>query len=219
MSTRLHLKGWDVRFCIDAVVYEEGIIYLKPLYRQRRRWLEGTIRRYLEYLGAMLFSKDASLRVKLDMMAYITEFIMPGWFLMEIVIRSFKVLAKQAPTHMLYSSIFIGCVIGFGFFIGARYALRRYDFMPRLDATFEALETSIYLLIIWFPLVLYICFKILFMKKDMNWGKTAHGLVREEEASIKAFIRKELEKTKEKTLEYTEKYKDKLKSILAEKGE
>ena len=91
--------------------------------------------------------------------------------------------------------------------------------MPRLDATFEALETSIYLLIIWFPLVLYICFKILFMKKDMNWGKTAHGLVREEEASIKAFIRKELEKTKEKTLEYTEKYKDKLKSILAEKGE
>ena len=85
--------------------------------------------------------------------------------------------------------------------------------MPRLDATFEALETSIYLLIIWFPLVLYICFKILFMKKDMNWGKTAHGLVMEEEASIKAFIKKELQKTKEYTKEYTEK----LKQILAEK--
>ena len=89
--------------------------------------------------------------------------------------------------------------------------------MPRLDATFEALETSIYLLIIWFPLVLYICFKILFMKKDMNWGKTAHGLVMEEEASIKAFIKKELQKTKEYTKEYTEKYTEKLKQILAEK--
>ena len=87
--------------------------------------------------------------------------------------------------------------------------------MPRLDATFEALETSIYLFIIWFPLVLFICFKILFMKKDMNWGKTAHGLVLEEEASIKAFIRKELEKTKNYTKEYTEK----LKQVLAEKGE
>ena len=85
--------------------------------------------------------------------------------------------------------------------------------MPRLDATFEALETSIYLFIIWFPLVLYICFKILFMKKDMNWGKTAHGLVMEEEASIKAFIKKELQKTKEYTKEYTEK----LKQILAER--
>lgn len=57
MSTRLHIKGWDVRFCPDAVVYEEGIIYLRPLYRQRRRWLEGTIRRYLEYAGDVLFSK------------------------------------------------------------------------------------------------------------------------------------------------------------------
>ncbi len=207
MSTRLHIKGWDIRFCLDAVVYEEGIIYLKPLYRQRRRWLEGTIRRYLEYFGDVLFSKEMSLRASLDMTAYIAQFIMPGWFLMEILIRGFKVLAKDAPTHMLYSSIFIGCVIGFGFFLAARYSLRRYDYMPRLDAMFEALETSIYLLIIWFPLVLYICFKILFMKKDMNWGKTAHGLVLEEEASIKAFIKKELEKTKKYTMEYAEKIK------------
>ena len=217
MSTRLHIKGWDIRFCPDAVVYEEGIIYLRPLYRQRRRWLEGTIRRYLEYAGDVLFSKDMSLRASLDMTAYITQFIMPGWFVMEILIRGFKVLAKQAPPHMLYSSIVIGCAIGFGFFFGARYALRRYDYMPRLDATFEALETSVYLFIIWFPLVLYICFKILFMKKDMNWGKTAHGLVLEEEASIKAFIKKELQKTKEYTKEYTEKYREKLKQILAER--
>ena len=72
---------------------------------------------------------------------------MPSWFLMEILIRTFKVIAKDAPPHMLYSSLFIGCVIGFGFFLGARYALRRYDYMPRLDAMFEALETSIYLLV------------------------------------------------------------------------
>lgn len=213
MSTRLHIRGWDIRFCPEAIVYEEGIIYIKPLYRQRRRWLEGTIRRYLEYFGDVLFSRKMSLRASLDMTAYITQFIMPGWFLMEILIRGFKVLAKDAPTHTLYSSIFIGCVIGFGFFLAARYALRRYDCMPRLDAMFEALETSMYLLIIWFPLVLYICFKILFMKKDMNWGKTAHGLVKEEEDSIKAFIKKEIEKTKE----YTEKYKDKLIQITQTK--
>jgi len=215
MSTRLHIKGWDIRFCLDAIVYEEGIAYIKPLFRQRRRWLEGTIRRYLEYSGAALRSKDISMVARVDMIAYISEFIMPMWLLMEILIRSFKILLKDAPTHTLYSSIIIGCVIGFGFFFAARYALRRYDFMPRLDAMFEALETSIYLLIIWFPLVLFICFKILFMKKDMNWGKTAHGLVLEEEATIKALIKKELEKTKTYTKEYTEK----LKQILAEKGE
>ena len=215
MSTRLHIKGWDVRFCPDAVVYEEGIAYLWPLFRQRRRWLEGTIRRYLEYSGTALTSHKMSFRAKFDMTAYISQFIMPLWFLMELTIRTFKVFAKDASPHTLYSSIIIGIAIGLGFFLAARYALRRYDFMPRLDATFEALETSIYLFIIWFPLVFFIGFKILFMKKDMNWGKTAHGLVKEEEASIKAFIKKELEKTKNYTLEYTEKLKQK----LVEKGE
>ena len=152
-----------------------------------------------------------SLRAGLDMMVYISEFIMPGWFLMEIFIRCFKILFKQAPTQMLYSSIFVGAIIGLGFFLGVRYALRRYDFMPRFDAAFEAFFTSVYLFLVWFPLVIYIGFKIMFTKKDMNWGKTAHGLVQEEEASIKDFIKKELQKTLE--------YKDKLKQILVEKGE
>ena len=215
MSTRLHIKGWDIRFCLDAVVYEEGIAYIKPLFRQRRRWLEGTIRRYLEYSGAALRSKDISPVARLDMIAYISEFIMPLWLIIEILIRGFKIILKDASPHMLYSSMIIGCIIGIAFFLAARHALRRYDFIPRLDAMFEALETSIYLLIIWFPLVLFICFKILFLKKDMKWGKTAHGLVMEEEESIKAFIGKELEKTKNYTKEYT----DKLIQILAEKGE
>ena len=184
MSTRLHIKGWDIRFCPDAIVYEEGIIYIWPLFRQRRRWLEGTIRRYLEYFDQVLFSKKMSLRASLDMTAYVSEFIMPGWFVMEILIRLFKILAKDAPTQTLYSSIVIGALIGLGFFLAARYALRRYDNIPRLDAMFEALQTSVYLFIIWFPLVLFIAFKILFCKKDMNWGKTAHGLVLEEQANI-----------------------------------
>ena len=181
MSTRLHIKGWDIRFCIDAVVYEEGIAYLWPLYRQRRRWLEGTIRRYLEYCQDVLTSKDMSLRASLDMTIYISQFIMPGWFLLELFIRTFKCLAKDASPHILFSSVIIGAVIGFGFFVTIRYSLRRYDNLSRREAFIQAIQTSIYFFIIWFPLVLFISFKILFMKKDMNWGKTAHGLVLEAE--------------------------------------
>ena len=185
MSTRLHIKGWDIRFCLDAVVYEEGIIYLLPLFKQRRRWLEGTIRRYLELVGPAFRSRDISLRTRVDMIAYISEFIMPLWCIMEIFIRCFKVLAKDAPPHMLFSSIFISCAIGLGFFSAARYALRRYDNYSRINALKEAFITSIYLLTLWFPLELFICFKILFLKKDMKWGKTAHGLIKEEEENIK----------------------------------
>src|SRR5574344_2299708 len=186
MSTRLHIKGWDIRFCPDVVVYEEGVIYLFPLFKQRRRWLEGTIRRYLEYFGDVLTSKKMSLRASLDMTAYISEFIMPAWFLIEIVIVAYKFLVKDASPHIWFSSIIIGAIIGIGFVLTARYALRYYDHMNRVDAFLQAVGTSVYLFVIWFPLVLLIGFKILFMKKDMNWGKTTHGLVQNEHALIKA---------------------------------
>ncbi len=186
MSTRLHIKGWDVRFCADTIVYEEGIMYLFPLYRQRRRWLEGTIRRYLEYFWDILTSKKMSMRVRIDMIAYISEFIMPAWFIIEIGILLAKIVFKDEPTHILMSSVIMGCIIGFGFLIACRYSLRRYDNIPRLDALIQSVYTAVYLLLIWFPLVLFIGFKILFMKKDMKWGKTTHGLIRHEHAIQKA---------------------------------
>lgn len=186
MSTRLHIKGWDVRFCKDTVVYEEGIIYLMPLYRQRRRWLEGTIRRYLEYFWDIMTSKKMSLRVRLDTIAYISEFIMPAWFIIELLILISKIIIKDAPVNTLMSSVIMGCIIGIGFMLSCRYSLRKYDNMNRMDAFTQSVITSAYLLMIWFPLVLFIGIKILFMKKDMKWGKTAHGLVAHEHAIHKA---------------------------------
>lgn len=184
MSTRLHIKGWDVRFCPDAQVYEEGIVYVFPLFRQRRRWLEGTIRRYLEYFAEAMKSKKMSLRARLDMAIYITQFIMPLWFMMEVVFRVIKFFTDKIDPYslhnVLWSSLIVSMVVGFGFFFAIRYSLRRYDFVPRISAIKQALETTIYFLIIWFPMELFICGKILFCKKDMNWGKTAHGLVMEE---------------------------------------
>ena len=185
MSTRLHIKGWDVRFCPDACVYEEGIVYVFPLFRQRRRWLEGTIRRYLEYFGAAMKSKKMSLRARLDMAVYITQFIMPLWFMMEVVFRIVKLLTDKIDPYslhnVLWSSLIVSAVVGLGFFCAIRYSLRKYDFVPRMSAFRQALETTVYFLIIWFPMELFICGKILFCKKDMNWGKTAHGLVVEEQ--------------------------------------
>ena len=186
MSTRLHIKGWDVRFCKDTVVYEEGIMYLMPLYRQRRRWLEGTIRRYLEYFWDIMTSKKMSLRVRMDTIAYISEFILPAWFIIELFILLLKIFIKDAPVNTLMSSVIMGCLIGIGFMLSCRYALRKYDNMNRADAFTQAVITATYLLIIWFPLVLFIGTKILFMKKDMKWGKTTHGLVSHEHAIQRA---------------------------------
>lgn len=195
MSTRLHIKGWDVRYCLDAIVYEEGVKYVVPLFRQRRRWLEGTIRRYLEYFFEAISSKKMSLRAKLDMIMYITEFIMPLWFLFEILIRGFKVLTHKVGEiqNELMSSAIISFAVAFGFFIAIRYSLRRYGNLKWKEAFKQAFLTACYMLIIWFPMVLYICGKILFKKKDMRWGKTTHGLIKEEEQNMELAKEKELQ--------------------------
>lgn len=184
MSTRLHIKGWDVRFCPEAIVTEEGVIYLMPLYRQRRRWLEGSIRRYLELFGDVLNSKEMSLRASLDMTAYISEFIMPIWLIMEICFQIFRVATTSTPSNCILSSLIVGCAIAVCFTLAARYSLRRFDNLSRYQALKQAIETSLFIFTIWFPIVMFICFKILFCKKDMNWGKTTHGLVLEEELHL-----------------------------------
>ena len=89
MSTRLHIKGWDIRFVQDAIVYEEGVVTFSALVRQRRRWVEGSIRRYLEYIWDVLFTKDMSLRVGFDLIAYISEFLLPAWLIIEIIVQAF----------------------------------------------------------------------------------------------------------------------------------
>lgn len=196
MSTRLHIKGWDVRFCPEACVYEEGIIYVFPLFRQRRRWLEGTIRRYLEYSGEAITSKKMALRAQLDMTIYIAQFIMPLWFMMEVAFRIIKLLTDKVDPYslhnVLWSSLIISAAVGLGFFSLIRYSLRRYDNLPRLKALYEAFVTTIYFFILWFPMEIFICGKILFCKKDMKWGKTAHGLVKEEKERIIDEINKKL---------------------------
>lgn len=174
MSTRLHIKGWDVRFCADVCVYEEAVVKFLPLLKQRRRWVEGSIRRYLEHFWGVLFSKDMSLRVSIDMIAYITEFILPFWMISEICFQAFKYV-KESP-NCISSSLMVSIVVCGFFTVGLLYSLRKYNHLSRWQSIKQGVETGIFLCCVWFPIVVFIVFKIIFFKKTMDWGKTQHGV-------------------------------------------
>ncbi len=173
LSTRMQIKGWDVRFCPEVCVYEEGVTSYIPLLRQRRRWIEGSIRRYLEHFYDVLTSGDMSLRVSLDMTAYITEFILPVWMVSEIIIQSYRFI-KDDQNWILSSMILSGIMCGF-FIVALFYSLRKYVKLKPLDNIRQSVETSLYIVVLWFPLAIFIIFKIIFMKNTMVWGKTKHG--------------------------------------------
>ena len=176
MSTRLHIKGWDVRFCPDVCVYEEAVVKFIPLLKQRRRWVEGSIRRYLEHFWGVLFSKDMSLRVSIDMIAYITEFILPFWMISEICFQAFKYV-KNSP-NCISSSLLVSVVVCGFFTIGLLCGIRKYNKISKRQSIKQAVETGIFLCCVWFPIVVFIVFKIIFFKKTMDWGKTTHGVTK-----------------------------------------
>ncbi len=177
MSTRLHIKGWDIRFVPDAIVYEEGVITISALIRQRRRWVEGSIRRYLEYIWDVLFTKEMSLRVGFDLIAYISEFLLPLWLIAEIIIQAFR-FVKGYENYILSSGILI-IVVGIFFASGLVYSFRKYSHYDTSKAILQAVITSAYFITIWFPIVIFIVFKIIFTKRTMDWGKTIHGVIKE----------------------------------------
>lgn len=177
MSTRLHIKGWDIRFCPDAIVHEEGVICFSALIRQRRRWVEGSIRRYLEFAKDVFFSKDMSLRVGFDLIAYISEFLLPFWLIAEIFIQAFR-FVRGYEDSILSSIILLVCT-GVFFACGLVYSLIKYSHYDFFKALWHAVITAIYFVVIWFPIAMFIIFKIIFTKKTMDWGKTQHGVVQD----------------------------------------
>ena len=173
LSTKLQIKGWDVRFCPDVCVYEEGVVSYIPLLKQRRRWIEGSIRRYLEYFLDVLTSKNMSLRVSLDMTAYITEFILPVWMLSELAFQSFRYIKDDS--NWISSSIVLSGLMCCFFIVALFYSLRKYVKLKPLDNILQSIATAMYIVVLWFPLAIFIIFKIIFMKNNMDWGKTQHG--------------------------------------------
>ena len=112
MSTRLQIKGWDIRFIPSVCVYEEGITSLIPLLRQRRRWVEGSIRRYLEHFSEVLVSEKMSLRAGFDMLVYISEFILPVAIASEFAIQCLFYVKGQ-ENNILLSLVIAASVIIF----------------------------------------------------------------------------------------------------------
>lgn len=71
LAVRLHLGGWEIRYCYDAQIWEEAVVTLRDLLRQRERWFEGALQCLGEYLPWILRSRLPLVR-KVDMLFFLS---------------------------------------------------------------------------------------------------------------------------------------------------
>lgn len=183
LSTRLHLSGWDVRFAHKVLVYEEGITRFGALVRQRKRWSEGSLVRYLENAGSILTSDRVSLRTTLDMLVYLIQFLMPLWISLDLLHLLWEVVDGDPGRVRILSSLVILPFVA-TFTMGALIvAIIRFNrpFEKSLRSVWHvawwSVVTGVYMTFIWCAITLLMIGKTLFQENDerrVEWAKTEH---------------------------------------------
>jgi 1,2-diacylglycerol 3-beta-glucosyltransferase len=177
LSTQLHIAGWDVRFAPKVVVQEEAITRFQPLLRQRRRWAEGSMVRYLSYAGKLLLAPHISLRATVDMIAWFTQFLLPVWLLLDYVVLGVDVLVGNANQVHLVSSLVLLPLLSVFFTSSLLIGIKRFERTNWWHATVWACITGMYMTVVWVPIVFWVLLRLLFRTHGgLDWGKTDHGI-------------------------------------------
>ena len=170
MSTRLHLHNWYIRYCPDIEVLEEGITTFKAFLRQRRRWMEGGLKRYLDYF-IPLMALNIPITKKIDVMVFFLTFIFPIWFAIDVgfIIKNFIISGEFKPSLFIIILIALSGVTILNVSIG----LYKAGVTNVWHLAIKTFRNTIYILH-WVPVGIYTAFIILVSFKPPDWRKTEH---------------------------------------------
>jgi 1,2-diacylglycerol 3-beta-glucosyltransferase len=122
LSTRLVAGGHHVTLAPEVGVGEEAVETLGPLWRQRLRWAEGSLRRLIDH-GPRLLAGSQPLTRKADFIAFAAEFLIPPLFAAAIAASLVTVVLPRPSDWTVPVSLFVGYGLGvFLLALGGLYA-------------------------------------------------------------------------------------------------
>lgn len=176
LTMRLMLSNWAVRFSAKTQVFEEAVTTWKGLIRQRRRWAEGSIRRYLDYIFPLNSPKSLSLVERLDILAFLSEFAIPGFLLLEVIIEAVNFFLFGEPVYPRFLILVAALTFAISlvnFFIAIRTYRKELSFWEAVIHTFEV---NSYIYAHWVPCIVISFIHIAFRRQASTWHRTEHGL-------------------------------------------
>jgi cellulose synthase/poly-beta-1,6-N-acetylglucosamine synthase-like glycosyltransferase len=173
LTVRLVLAGFRVRFCPQAVVWQEGVTSLLGLFRQRRRWAVGNLRVCFAYLWPLLGARVA-LRRRLDYAVYLASILTPFWLLLSYLVLNARLLFHLRPVLSL-APIYI-VVSAVAYFPLLLTGLWGEVTRSPLDLLWRVVRLWGYSFL-WIPIGLSAIWQTLVVRTPV-WDKTAHAGLR-----------------------------------------
>lgn len=170
LSTCLHVNGWDIRFSPENQVYEEAVTTLDGFIKQRRRWAEGSMRRYLNYFLQLLKPGNLTLNQIFDTLFFLGEFSIPLWLSLDVIYEVIRFANGRETylTSLMYLSICLTIIIGVSMFNG----LRMYKEQKILEALGNTIVGITYILLSWNVIIMMTYRKILFSRSVGTWARS-----------------------------------------------
>lgn len=173
LTMRLLINDWDIRFCPHAHVWEEAVMTLDGLIKQRKRWAEGSIRRYLDYIFPLNSPTRLSLVERLDTVAFTTYFLVPALIFLQSASEMFNAMSGHS-THVSFFLLVTTAIVVISqvnFFIAIRLYRKR---MPVWRAFFHTFAVNFYVFAHWMPCVFFALSQIMFKRQASTWHRTEH---------------------------------------------
>ncbi len=174
LSTCLHINGWDIRFSPETMVLEEGVATWEGFIKQRRRWAEGSMRRYLNYFLQLFTPGNLSLNQIFDTFFFFGQFCLPLWLTLDMIYEVFRLITRQ-ETHLSFYMLVATMVSAIAFFTQYN-GLRIYKQQRFWEAVGNTIVTNAYLMSTWLVVILATYRKILFSRTVGTWTRTEHGV-------------------------------------------
>ena len=174
LSFRLLLAGQPVGVLWNPPVGEEAVLTLPALWRQRQRWAEGGLQRFLDY-GAQLISNRLNGAQKRDLAAFfVLQYVLP---VMAVADLAGALLTGTPPGMWPFSVVAVG-LSGFSIAAGCQ---RPAEGPPLPKPTPANIALAMGYLMHWFVVIPWVALKMALLPKTLVWAKTAHGAGGEEQ--------------------------------------
>ena len=170
LSFRLLLAGQPVGVLWNPPVCEEAVLSVPALWRQRQRWAEGGLQRFLDY-GDQLVSGDLNGAQKRDLAAFfVLQYMLPVMAVADLI---GALVTGTLPGMWPFSLVALG-LTGFSILAGCQ---RPAEGPPLPKPTPANIALAMGYLMHWFVVIPWVALKMALLPKTLVWAKTAHGAV------------------------------------------